>query len=215
MAQWKEARPFRVLDLDLENRPLAYLGGDYTTAEVTSVAWGWVVDGKLRGKVQCSLLGVPCYHPGCGAYHIGEPLAEVVLSFAAAYHEADLVTGHFIRGHDLPVINGMLLELGYPPLEPKMAQDTKQELKDSKYLSLSQESLSATLGVPAPKVQMDQRKWRTANRLEPEGLELTRQRAVGDVVQHIQMRERLLELDWLKAPKVWDPSRSRMPRYRP
>jgi hypothetical protein len=215
MAQWKEAKPLKILDFDLENRPLAYLGGDYTTAEVTSVAWGWVVDGRLKGKVQCALLGVPCYHPGCMAYHIGEPLKDVILAFAAAYHEADLVTGHFIRGHDLPVIDGMLLELGYPPLEEKLCQDTKQELKDSKYISLSQESLAAMLDVPAPKIHMNQRKWRTANRLEPEGLELTRQRAVGDVVQHIQMRERLLELKWLKDPKVWDPSRSRMPRYRP
>jgi hypothetical protein len=205
----------RVLDFDLENRPLAYLGGDYTTAEVTSVAWAWVVDGKIKGKVQCALLGVPCYHPGCMAYHIGEPLADVILAFAEAYAAMDLGTGHFVRGHDLPVINGMLLELGYPPLPKRMVQDTKQELKDSKYVSLSQESLAAMLGVPAPKIHMDQRKWRTANRLEPEGLELTRQRAVGDVVQHVQMRNRLLELDWLKAPKVWDSARSRMPRYRP
>ena len=32
------ARPLRVLDFDIENRPLSYLGSDFTTAEVTAIA---------------------------------------------------------------------------------------------------------------------------------------------------------------------------------
>jgi hypothetical protein len=35
------ARPRRVLDFDIENRPLTYLGSDFTTAEVTAIAWAW------------------------------------------------------------------------------------------------------------------------------------------------------------------------------
>ena len=34
-------RPMRVLDFDIENRPLSYLGSDFTTAEVTAIAWAW------------------------------------------------------------------------------------------------------------------------------------------------------------------------------
>jgi hypothetical protein len=35
------SRPLRVLDFDIENRPLTYLGSDFTTAEVTAIAWAW------------------------------------------------------------------------------------------------------------------------------------------------------------------------------
>jgi hypothetical protein len=39
--------------------------------------------------------------------------------------------------------------------------------------------------------------------LTPEGRALARERVVGDVRQHIEMRARLLELGYLGHPKVW------------
>ena len=50
---------------------------------------------------------------------------------------------------------------------------------------------------------MDQQKWRDANRLTPEGLALAREWVIGDVQQHIEMRQRLLDLGYLSPPKVW------------
>jgi hypothetical protein len=123
--------------------------------------------------------------------------------FREAYDQADMVTGHYIRKHDLPIINGALMEYSLPPLGDKLTEDTKLDLIKRKDLSASQESLSATLGVPAPKVHMDQHSWREANRLTPEGLKKTKERVTGDVIQHKLLRARLHELGMLHGPKVW------------
>src|SRR5688572_8235916 len=81
-------RPLRVLDFDIENRPLSYLGSDFTTAEVTAIAWAW------------------CDSPeDVTVYLLGEhELSFILTSFVEAYRQADLVTGHYITGHDLPMV---------------------------------------------------------------------------------------------------------------
>jgi hypothetical protein len=84
-------------------------------------------------------------------------------------------------------------------------QDTKVDLKPFDALSKSQESLAGMLGIDAPKIQMDQTKWRAANRLTPEGVALTKERVSGDVVQHMQLRDALIEAGMLNPPELWKP----------
>jgi hypothetical protein len=191
----------RILDFDCEVRPLSYLGADFTTGEVTGIACAWIVNGKAK-DMQCWLLGEV------------EPW-DMLESFRARYDEADMVTGHYIRGFDLTVLNGAMLDNNLPPLSTKLTHDTKNDLRRIKYMSQSQENLAAALGVKAPKVLMNQMKWRDANRLTPEGLALTRKRVVGDVKQHVQLREELLRRGWLGKPKVWSPQGSFTGAYRP
>jgi len=179
----------RILDFDTEVRPLSYLGSDYTTGEVTGIACAWIVNGKVR-DMQSWLLGE-------------DDVDDMVTGFLGRFDAADMVTGHFIRGYDLPVLNGMLLDLGYGPLGDKLTHCTKGELIKRKYVSASQENLGASLGIKAPKVQMSQQLWREANRLTPEGIALTRKRVEGDVRQHVQLREELMARGWLAPPKVW------------
>jgi hypothetical protein len=128
----------------------------------------------------------------------------MLLAFCEAYNEADIVTGHYILGHDLPIINGALLEFNLPPLGPKMVSDTKVHLIGRKGVSASQESLGAMLGLTNQKFQMDQVKWRSANRLEPDGIKIAIERCVSDVVEHMEMRAKLVKLGWLKPPTRWD-----------
>lgn len=90
-----------------------------------------------------------------------------------------------------------------PALGDKMVQDTKVHLIRRKGISCSQESLGAMLRLDHSKVQMNQIKWRAANRLTPEGLAHVRERVTGDVTQHIAMRRELLALGYLSAPKMW------------
>lgn len=181
------SRPQRVLDFDIENRPLSYLGSDFTTAEVTAIAWAWT---DRPERVTVRLLGE-------------EELPDILAEFVAAYNHADMVTGHYITGHDLPMLNGALMECRMPPLPDKPVQDTKVHLIRSKGLSMSQESLGAMFRLDHQKVPMNQHKWRAANRLTPEGLAEVRNRVTGDVRQHISLRRELLAAGYLAPPKMW------------
>lgn len=189
----------RVLDFDIENRPLSYLGSDFTTAEVTAISWAWADDPQ---HVSVYLLGE-------------SELRDILSAFVSAYNDADMVTGHFIRGHDLPMVNGALVELGMPVLADKLVQDTKVDFVRTKGISLSQESLGAMLRLDHQKVVMNQAKWRAANRLTPAGLAEVRQRVVGDVRQHIQLREELSKLGYLAAAKMWRSGASPLEAYTP
>ena len=192
-------RAARVLDFDIENRPLSYLGSDFTTAEVTAIAWAW--DGPNEPVTVC-LLGE-------------ESLADILDKFVEEYNFADLVTGHYIRGHDLPMINGALMEFGLPALQDKLVCDTKIDLLRSKGISLSQESLGAMFHLDHDKVQMNQFKWRAANRLTPEGLAYVRERVAGDVRQHIALRKELLARGYLGPARVWKSGTAKLDAYQP
>lgn len=188
MFELQPAERLRVLDFDIENRPLSYLGMDFTTAEITSIAASF----EGSREIHTWLLGI-------------DSMDDILEGFVALYDEADIVTGHYVRFHDLPIISGMLLEAELPKLGPKLVSDTKVDLKSAKGISKSQENLSAMFGLRAPKIQMNTPKWRSANRLTPEGIALTRQRVEGDIIQHKQLRARLIELDMLRPPSVWKP----------
>ena len=192
-------RQMRVLDFDIENRPLSYLGSDFTTAEVTAISWAWT---DTPRQVTVYLLGE-------------HELPYILEQFVGAYSQADMVTGHYVRGHDLPMLNGALMECRMPTLPDKLVQDTKVDLVRSKGLSLSQESLGAMFRLEHAKVQMNQAKWRAANRLTPEGLAEVRERVVGDVRQHIALRQELLSLGYLAPPRVWRGGTAAVESYTP
>lgn len=176
----------RILDFDIENRPLTYLGNDWTTAEITAIAWSFGLD----GPVYCKLLG-------------RDDPRSMLAAFTCWYDCADIVTGHYIRKHDLPIINGALLEYGLPPLGLKMTIDTKLDLRPMKDISRSQESLGAMLGTAQQKVHMTQQDWREANRLER--IETAETRVIADVRQHQELRLKLTDLGMLGSPKAWGP----------
>ena len=182
-----KARPLRVLDFDIENRPLSYLGSDFTTGEVTAIAWAWT---HAPDDVTVYLLGET-------------DLRTILIAFCAAYLAADVVTGHYIRGHDLPMVNGALMEFGLPALPDRLTQDTKLDLMRSKGMSLSQESLAAMFRLEHQKESMNQIQWRAANRLTPEGLAEVRRRVIGDVKQHIELRRQLVARGYLGRLKWW------------
>ena len=189
----------RVLDFDIENRPLSYLGSDFTTAEVTAISWAWT---DAPDDVTVYLLGET-------------ELPDILSAFLVAYNAADMVTGHYVSGHDLPMINGALVEYRMPALADKLVQDTKTDLIRIKGISKSQESLGAMFDLDAPKVQMNQAKWRAANRLTPEGLAMVRERVVGDVRQHIELRAELSRLGYLSPAKMWRSGHGQSAEYVP
>lgn len=180
----------RVLVFDIENMPLTYYAPDYPTAQITAIGSAFADD--VKNTMQACLLGEESYE-------------EMMEHFLERFNEADLVVGHYIRKHDLPIINGALVELGMPTLGPKMVSDTKTDLVRWSALPKNQEYLSALMNTRQQKVPMTQSDWRDANRFTPEGLKKTRKRVESDVRGNNQMREELIVRDLLKPPRVWRP----------
>src|SRR5687767_5803841 len=164
-------RKVRILDFDIENRPLSYWYSDRPTAEVTAIAWSF----NDTDDVHTYILGRDDTRNGFER-------------FMEAYDEATAVTGHYIRKHDLRILNGAMLEEGLRPLSSKLTIDTKLDLVTQGDLPATQEHLAEMYGVGAPKIHMTQMMWREANRLTREGLKKTYDRVVGDVVQHKELR---------------------------
>jgi hypothetical protein len=193
VGRFTEVRKLRILDFDIENRPLTYWVPDRPTADITSIAWMW------RGE-----------HDSLTVRALGEVSQRKMLQdFVKAYDEAGLVTGHYIRRHDLPIINGALYEHGLPLLSDKLTSDTKLDMFTKADLPATQEYLlellgtTCPLGIPLVKYHMTQPMWREANRLTKKGIELTKTRATTDVHAHSHMRDDMLARGWLSAPRMW------------
>ena len=185
----------RVLDFDIENRPLSYWMADRPTADITAIASCWTDD---LGSMEVLLLGEV-------------DSAEILRRFVARYDQADLVTGHYVRKHDLPIINGQLMEWGLPQLNAKMVCDTKLDMYEKADIPATQEYLSEILGVTLGKVHMTQAAWRKANRLTPDGLVETKKRVAGDVLQHMLLRSEMLKRGMLRPPRIWNPAGGESP----
>jgi hypothetical protein len=129
----------------------------------------------------------------------------MLCAFLKAYDVADIVTGHYIRKHDLPLLNEHAIRLGLPPIKPKLTSDTQADMTSIKGLGKSQENLAVTLGLSADKHHLTGAQWRVANALTKEGQAGTRKRVVDDVLQHKQLRQALIERGWLRSPQMWRP----------
>lgn len=184
----RKAKQLKILDFDIENRPLTYWWGDMTTAEITAIATSWAHQKAVKVWLYPLVSHV-----------------EMLTEFVKLYDEADIVTGHYIRRHDLPTINGALLLNRMPPLGEKLTIDTKVDLVKRRSLPASQEALADILGISFPKPGMSQSDWRAANSLTEAGLKLVKERVAGDVRQHKALREALTNEGLLVTPKVWRP----------
>lgn len=125
--------------------------------------------------------------------------------FRDLYEEADILTGHYIRNFDLPILNGAMFEFGLPLLTPKLVSDTKCDLVQLAGQSLSQENLSALKELEESKFHMNDTWWRKVARLTPEGLDLATERVVTDVRQHQLLRKSLIDAGALNPPSLWKP----------
>ena len=187
-------RELRVLDFDIEAQPGAWFGGDFVTKRVLAIAACWVVDGKAT-EVECRTR-----YGGKGT------TIKMLKWFKELYDEADIVTGHFIRGYDLPGLQGAMIRYQLPLLGQKMTQDTKLDMVKASGISKSQENLGALYELEHPKVPMTTVDWEHAGDLSKAGLELVRGRAIGDVIQHVELREKMIECGSLGDPRIWRPS---------
>lgn len=159
-------------------------------SQMTAVAWSWVGE----DKVHCIVL----------AQSLANEKA-MLARFLHAYNQADIVTGHYLRKHDLPLLVDHCIRLGFNLPKPILVQDTMLDMVKVKGLGKSQENLATMLGLAAEKHHMTGASWRVANTLSPDGREGARKRVVDDVLQNKQLRAALLARGLLSQPKRWKP----------
>ncbi len=182
-------RPLRALIFDIENRPLSYWY-DRPTAEVTVISYKW-----LEGQRTRVLMQDP-----------DKLVAEVLREFRPIYDKAEIVIGHNIRRHDLPILHGAFIEQGLAGLDAKLTIDTLRDLTSYKDIPKSLEYLAEMLGAPHEKFHMTQHSWRQANRLEKNGLALARERCAVDVQVTEWVYRELVNRGLLtKPPRMWRP----------
>lgn len=196
MGALQEKRDLKILDFDVECRPMAWYGGDWVTKEITAIAWRFLHEPEE--KTHFWLL-----EPSRTWEAHQDKKRRGIARFLKAYDNCDVVTGHYIRGFDLPLVNGTCVRLGLPPLGDKLSHDTKGDLITMQGLSKSQQNLGATLDLKHEKEMMNTYLWEIGNSLVTEGRAESKRRVVGDVNQHIEFRQALLDRNALLAPKVW------------
>lgn len=193
------APPERLLCFDLENRPLAYWYDGQTTSEITAFGWKWSDEDEVRTMLL----------ERDGRYVDNEgtswPARAAFYGFRSSLARADLVYGHNIRRHDLPMFQAGLIRLGLPILPELRTSDTLKDLPKRKDMSFSLENLSSFLGIEGEKYTMSQPMWESANKLTDEGIALARKRVVSDVLLQERLRDKLIELGLLRAPRMWKP----------
>lgn len=182
-------RTLNILDFDTECRPMHYSEWR-PESQITAIAWSWVGS------------------PTVAWFTLQQDLRnerEMLEMFLRAFDYADIVTGHYIRKHDLPLLNDHAMRLLGRPLGAKLTQDTMSDMKDVKSLGKSQDNLAVTFGLAEEKHHMTGADWRQANALTDEGARAAMLRVTNDVVQHKAIREVLLNRNALHAPQVWKP----------
>lgn len=182
-------RPLRILDFDTECRPMHY-NEWRPESMITAIAWSWVGSTLVDSRALRQDL-------------INE--SEMLEGFLDAYEKADMVQGHYIRMHDLPLLSDHLARFGWGRLPSKLTQDTGKDLISIKSLGKSQDNLSVTFGLAEEKHHMTGADWRQANGLSPEGKESSLVRVISDVIQHKALTAELLDRRLLKAPRIWYP----------
>lgn len=190
----------RVLGFDLENRPLAYWYDGQTTSEITAFGWKFTDE----SDVHTMMLTADGSFVLPGGVHLSD--VEAYTHFRnVLLTENTVVFGHNIRKHDLPIVQAGLLRRQLPPLEPIRNTDTLRDIPKKNGLSASLANLSAMYGLEGEKQSMSHSDWELSNRLTKEGIDLARGRVVGDVLLQEQLRAKLLDLNLLRAPRMWNP----------
>ena len=181
-------KPMRVLNFDTECRPMHY-SEFRPESQITAYAWSWIGEKHVESRVLNQNLSNE---------------KKILAEFLSAVREADMVVGHYIRRHDLPLINDHAVRFGLEPIRAILVQDTKSDLIKAKGMGLSQENLSLEFGLTAEKHGMAGALWRRANSLAKGGREEALKRVVSDVVQNKELYEELKRRGMLKPASIWN-----------
>jgi hypothetical protein len=209
----REQEPVERLALvfDTECRPMHYSEWR-PESQLTAYAWQFVV---LRGGEVSPIGGL---QGGVLLQNMSNE-DDLLKRFLAAYDLADMVMGHYVRKHDLPLINDHCVRAGgrgvFKPISErpqKLVQDTKLDFVKVKALGLTQDNLATMAGSDEHKHHMSGAEWRVANALDSAGRQDAWERVSSDVVQNLAIYQEYKARNALRAPLRWPETVRRHPR---
>lgn len=153
---------------------------------ITAWAFSWGDD-----EIQVDALPVRHQFDQAARAKFLEPLFDAI-------DQADILTGHNIVRFDLPALQGESVLLGRGPMPRKLIQDTIQ-LRGVR-VKKGQDVLAQAFGVDAEKLPLNWAQWQAA--YNERDLSTVKDRVVGDVAQHMQLRAAMRDRGWLPRP-VW------------
>ena len=189
----------RILAFDIETVAAGFADPAWVPQKIICVSWSWVGSDKIETRACCGpkeAMGVGLYGPQAKEkrWHMLNPLL-------AAIEQADVVTGHYIKGFDLSVINAEAMRLGLTPIYECSYIDTI-DLVRSKGFKKGLDNLGVLLGCRTKKQAMDWQEWDDA--YDVSGIPEVITRCESDVQLQKEIREKLLERGWIGSrPKVW------------
>lgn len=186
-------KPPRVLDFDIETRKIGFHdAGRFAPAgcEPVAVAFKWHGEKTVNVRTMNQVWTL-------------QALKWLVRPLFEAFAEADVITGHYIKKFDLPILAGVALETGVYFERPLTVLDTKSDLVEFQGMSKSQENLAALMGIEESKFHVNDNTWRQVARLTKDGMAMAQERVVGDVQQHEAIYNRLLAEGQLGRPNAW------------
>lgn len=189
LISWR-SKPQQVLDFDIETVAAGFADPEWVPQKITCVAWSWVGNDQVHSRV-CSPTGL-FGNPGLRKGMLQCLLEEI--------EKADVLTGHNIARFDLPIINAECMRLGLEPIRSCVVQDTMRLVR-SKGFKKGQDNLGRLLRIRNEKLALDWQAWQDA--YDEDGWQTIRDRAMSDVVMHKELREKLLDLGYLKDPIRW------------
>jgi DNA polymerase elongation subunit (family B) len=187
-----EPKSERILDFDVETLAAGFAEPEWVPQKITCVAWSWIGSDVVESRV-CGPLGFMSPQSNALRVEMLQPLLDEIA-------KADMLTGHNIMRFDLPVINAECMRLGLEPIREVKVQDT-MKLTRSKGFKKGQDNLETLFKTRQQKLSLNWQEWQDAYD-EPEWKTI-RDRAETDVIGHKEVRQKLIDLGYMKKPVVW------------
>ncbi len=189
--KWRQDGHLSILDFDTESLAAGFADPAWVPQAVTCCAWSWIGDDHVDVTI--------C---GFDGFFVPKVRARTILPLVEAIRSADMVTGHNLWRHDLPLLQSECKRLKLGSLGSVLVQDTMWQGK-TKGFKKGQDNLARLLRVNDEKLSLDWQAWWDA--YAEKGWPIVKERCVSDVIQHKAMREAMLAEGWLKAPRRWYP----------
>lgn len=186
-----KTRPARILDFDMESLAAGFADPAWVPQKITCISWGWVGYEGTNSAISTQM-----------GFFIPSIRRTMLEQFLPVYEQADVVAGHNLLRHDLPLLKAECMRLGLPIPGPKLVEDTIQ-IRKVKGLKKGLDNLGKLLKTQEEKQDMDWQAWEEA--YEDPTWQKVIDRCESDVRLHQDVRQKMIDLGWHAKRVVWTP----------